>query len=117
MPVTISAQFATASGQVIDLVGPKGYIHGWIFVGVPMLGDRVHHPHLGTGTVTGTSEGPAGEDNYVRVKFDKAGGEHKFEVRHVPGIPGFKPRTGPDPARGRPAPARGRAPRRGRPRW
>lgn len=33
-------------------VGPKGYIHGWIFVGIPTEGAKVFHPHVGHGTVS-----------------------------------------------------------------
>lgn len=37
----------------IDKVGPKGYIHGWIYVGPQAVGAKVFHPHHGHGTVTG----------------------------------------------------------------
>lgn len=33
-------------------VGPKGYEHGWVFVGAPGVGAVVHHPEHGKGTVT-----------------------------------------------------------------
>lgn len=36
-------------------VGPKGYIHGWIYVGGVSSGSGVNHPTLGAGTVTGFS--------------------------------------------------------------
>jgi hypothetical protein len=32
-------------------VGPKGYEHGWIFVGAPGIGALVHHPEHGHGKV------------------------------------------------------------------
>lgn len=62
------------SGQprhVIELVGPKGFIHGWVFVGAPGAGQAVHHPRHGKGVVTGADSG------HVRVKFGS--GEHSFE--------------------------------------
>lgn len=59
----------------VTKVGPKGYIHGWIFVGVPGVGDSVHHPQHGRGTVTGAAGG------HVSVAFD-SGAHHQFET-HV----------------------------------
>jgi hypothetical protein len=56
-------------------VGPKGYIHGWIFVGAPGVGARVHHPKHGDGTVT------AHDGKRATVKFDKTGETHTFEAR------------------------------------
>lgn len=61
-------------GAVIELVGPKGFIHGWIFVGVPAYGDKVYHPHHGHGTVTDSG------DHHVSVRFD-SGASHSFPVR------------------------------------
>jgi hypothetical protein len=63
------------------------------------MGDRVTHPQHGRGTVTGHGSGPDKADNHVTVKFDRAGAKHQFEVQRTAGVPGFKPRTGPDPAR------------------
>lgn len=59
-------------------VGPHGYIHGWHFVGVPGVGERVHHPHLGKGTITGIGGGQ------VHVRFD-SGHAQPFEHRTGPG--------------------------------
>lgn len=46
--LTIAAQ---ARAELLK-VGPKGYVHGWIYVGPPKVGARIHHPDLGHGTVT-----------------------------------------------------------------
>ena len=58
----------------ISRVGPKGYIHGWVFVGAPGVGAHVVHPHLGRGTVTEAS------GSHVKVRFE-SGGHHAFPVR------------------------------------
>lgn len=55
-------------------VGPHGYIHGWIFVGVPATGAKVFHPQHGYGTVTGHT------GSHAVVKFT-GGQQHNFE-RH-----------------------------------
>ena len=60
--------------KVVDLVGPHGYIHGWIFVGIPVAGQEVYHPQHGRGTVTESGEG------HVKVGFD-AGHSASFPVR------------------------------------
>jgi hypothetical protein len=60
--------------KVVDLVGPKGYIHGWIFVGIPGPGQEVYHPQHGRGTVTDSGSGR------VKVSFD-AGHSKTFPVR------------------------------------
>lgn len=52
-------------------VGPKGYEHGWIFVGAPGVGDAVRHPHHGGGIVTHAT------DTHVHVKFGS--GTREFE--------------------------------------
>lgn len=44
-------------------VGPKGYIHGWIHVGAPGVGDDIHHPSHGKGKVTAVS------GSHVTAKF------------------------------------------------
>lgn len=54
-------------------VGPHGYIHGWIFVGVPGVGDAVHHPSHGKGVIEGHDE------KHVTVRF-ASGKTHSFEV-------------------------------------
>lgn len=59
-------------------VGPKGYIHGWIFVGAPGVGARVFHPQHGHGTVTGH------DGKHATVKFD-GGKTHSFEAREGEG--------------------------------
>lgn len=56
-------------------VGPKGYIHGWIFVGAPGVGARVFHPQHGMGTVT------AHHGTHVDVSFEKSGAKHTFEAK------------------------------------
>lgn len=59
-------------------VGPKGYEHGWIYVGPPKVGARVHVPDLGRGTVTRRGK------KTTAVRFD-SGAEHSFE--HVDETP------------------------------
>lgn len=49
--------------RTIDLVGPKGYIHGWIFVGIPAPGDKVSIPGHGRGTVV------SGNAKHARVRL------------------------------------------------
>jgi hypothetical protein len=66
-------------------VGPKGYIHGWIFVGAPGVGDRVQHPQHGAGTVT------AHDGRHATVTFDK-GGAHTFQAREDTGAGRLVPR-------------------------
>jgi hypothetical protein len=63
-----------ARPKVVDLVGPHGYIHGWIFVGIPGAGQEVYHPQHGRGTVTASGGGR------VQVSFD-AGHSKTFPVR------------------------------------
>jgi hypothetical protein len=73
-----SRQLANDDGA-IELVGPKGFIHGWIFVGAPGVGGRVFHPGTGNGTVTGHDGGS------VHVKFDYGGGTRTFQRGHSKG--------------------------------
>lgn len=74
---TITQAAAIPSG-LEGKVGPKGFIHNWIFVGVPVLGQAVHHAHLGAGTITHVT------GHSVHVQF--AGGHHReFAVEHDPG--------------------------------
>lgn len=56
-------------------VGPKGYIHGWIKVGPGVVGERVHHPELGAGTVSRAGAATVG------VHFD-SGAYHAFDHGH-----------------------------------
>lgn len=79
----------------IAKVGPKGYIHGWIFVGIPVPGQDVTHESLGHGKVTEV------HPDTVKVKFDD-GSEHTLhhvksldstpadESRYLPGSPKYK---------------------------
>lgn len=55
--------------------GPKGYIHGWIFVGPQAAGARVFHPEHGHGTVTRTGKRSVG------VQFDRG---HHASFQHNP---------------------------------
>src|SRR5262245_1197720 len=64
----------------LEKVGPKGYIHGWIKVLPGEVGDIVHHPELGRGTVTRRGKRTVG------VQFD-SGKYHAFDH-------GAKDRTG-----------------------
>lgn len=61
-------------------VGPKGYEHNWVFVGIPGVGGRVRHPHHGHGKIT------AHEGNEVTVAFDR-GHERTFHAAHRPDHP------------------------------
>jgi hypothetical protein len=59
-------------------VGLKGYIHNFIFVGVPLPGQQVYHPHLGPGTVTHVT------DHHVHVRFARTGEDRVIPVTHDP---------------------------------
>lgn len=72
--------------KVINLVGPAGYIHGWIYVGVPAVGAEVYHPGHGRGTVTSSEAGR------VQVAFD-AGHSKSFPVRSHQGPGHFEQMT------------------------
>lgn len=61
-------------------VGPKGYIHGWIFVGPQAVGSRVFHPQHGHGRVAHVKDGQA------RVHFD-GGKKHTFDTSKTPKKP------------------------------
>lgn len=69
------------TGETALKVGPHGYIHGWIFVGVPGVGDEVNHPSHGKGTITGH------DDKHVTVHF-ASGKDHSFEVHRSAGEEG-----------------------------
>lgn len=62
--------FVERVSQHLIKVGPKGYEHGWIFVGTPGVGAVIHHsgtgikPGHGRGTVTHV------DGQHVHVKFD-----------------------------------------------
>jgi 8-oxo-dGTP pyrophosphatase MutT (NUDIX family) len=63
-------------------VGPHGYEHNWVFVGIPGVGDEVHHPVHGKGTVSEVTGG------HVAVRFH-SGAEHSFaRAAKEPGKPG-----------------------------
>lgn len=59
-------------------VGPKGYEHGWVFVGVPGVGARIHHPEHGPGVVTRHNKKTMG------ARFDKG---HEAAFEHAPETP------------------------------
>lgn len=84
--VTVAPEVMTISGQALEFVGPAGYIHGWIFVGVPGPGQEVYHPLHGRGTVTGTQGGK------VQVNF-AAGHSRSFPVRSHQGPGHFEQMT------------------------
>ena len=65
-------------------VGPHGYIHNWIFVGIPVAGEHVFHPDHGHGTVHTANPG------HVDVHFHKTGQTHRFQVRPDPGPSHFE---------------------------
>ena len=80
-------------------VGPKGYIHGWIYVGPAKLTHpfEVHHPELGRGVMTRRGSKTVG------IQFDS--GYHAFEHKpeapgvggsHFIGRPGHGSGTGPE---------------------
>ena len=70
--------FDEAVQQFVGKVGPKGYIHGWIFVGIPTAGALVHHPQHGTGTVISR------HGSHVEVQFHRTGHTHIFAVDDNP---------------------------------
>lgn len=63
--------------DVISRVGPHGFIHGWIFVGIPGTGERVYHSRHGHGVVTGH------DGRHVNVRFN-AGHSRTFHVEPDP---------------------------------
>ncbi len=65
-------------------VGPKGYIHGWIFVGPQAVGARVFHPQHGHGTVARSGKRTA------TVHFDSG---HRAAFEH--GTCGAHPNVAP----------------------
>lgn len=83
-PPTVLAQ-RPVSGLAEYRVGPHGYIHGWIFVGIPAAGAKVFHPQHGHGTVTET------DGKHVTVGFGD-GAKHSFETRPGTGAPRLEPR-------------------------
>jgi hypothetical protein len=69
----------------LNKVGPKGYEHNWVFVGVPGAGGRVFHPHHGHGTVN------EHRGDSVSVHFD-SGHKADFAAGHGHGEPKLQPR-------------------------
>lgn len=71
--------FIDRVSQHLVKIGPKGYEHGWHFVGVPGVGDVVHHsgpgirPGHGRGTVSHV------DGQHVHVSFDNG---HKGSYEH-----------------------------------
>lgn len=65
----------------VEKVGPHGYIHGWIFVGIPGIGDAVSHPASGhgAGVITGRDE----EHHRITVHFAN-GHDHTFDYDPEP---------------------------------
>jgi hypothetical protein len=55
-------------------VGPKGYIHGWVFVGAPGVGAHVFHPRHGHGEVSRVDE-----HGHTHVQFGD-GKKRSFET-------------------------------------
>lgn len=86
------AALALAAAPELVKVGPHGYIHGWIFVGIPGTGDHVFHPGHGHGQVTESE--PAGEHGHahVSVAFDD-GHSASFPVRSQAGPGHFERMT------------------------
>lgn len=74
----------------VEKVGPKGYIHGWIFVGVPGEGDAVRHPDFGTGKVSRVRELGNGHAS-VSVRWD-SGDFTSHDAIHHEGGSTFVPR-------------------------
>lgn len=69
------------SGTKLNKVGPKGYIHGWIYVGPQAPGSRVFHPEHGHGTVNQHNLDPGKKvRGSVDVHFD-SGEKHSFRAR------------------------------------
>ena len=68
-------------------VGPHGYIHNWIFVGVPVAGGRVFHPQYGHGTVHTHTP------SHVDVHFHKDGQTRRFAVKPDAGPNRFEQMT------------------------
>lgn len=71
----------------LNKVGPKGYEHNWVFVGVPGTGGRVFHPQHGHGTVAEHNGSSA------TIHFD-SGHKADFAAGHDSGPPRLEP-TGP----------------------
>jgi GNAT superfamily N-acetyltransferase len=68
----------------LEKVGPKGYEHGWIFVGIPVAGTIVHHPEHGRGTVAraGKATSTVHFDSGHKAAFEHGGvGEGHFVAR------------------------------------
>lgn len=78
-------------GGAIDLivkVGPKGYIHGWIYVGPPGVGASVRHPKYGKGVVHRSDGGTA------HVRFDSGKKKAFATAKETAGPEHFEKRSG-----------------------
>jgi hypothetical protein len=101
--------FAQRPLTTVLKVGPKGYIHNWIFVGPQAVGAQVFHPAHGHGTVHRIKDGKV----HVRFEGNK---KHSFDLPksppkakpkqtdHFSKKPTGKPASAPKPA-AKPAPA------------
>lgn len=68
----------------LNKVGPKGYIHGWIYVGPQDVGGRVFHHQHGPGTVVSHEVTPGKKvRGGVRVQFDN-GHTEEYQARFKP---------------------------------
>jgi ADP-ribosyltransferase exoenzyme len=80
-----------AVGEIVK-VGPKGYVHGWIYVGPANVGSEVTHPEHGRGVVISAADGAAevkyhdGEFRVYDARFDGSVKPH-FETGHKPDEP------------------------------
>lgn len=72
-------------------VGPKGYIHGWIYVGTGAAydGEAVSHPDFGAGKITRMSMDHDVGTVVAHVDFGGDVGEKKFEFIGSLGHPGI----------------------------
>lgn len=83
----------------LEKVGPKGYIHGWIHVGAPGVGDVVDHPEFGSGRVvragrrTNTVQFADGERRAFEHGGMGAEGVHFAERLRKPRAPRTAPAT------------------------
>lgn len=68
---------ATVWPDLLVKVGPKGYIHGWVFVGAPGIGAIVHHPTHGRGVVSRFDE-----HGHAHVDFPKGTGRFEHVADH-----------------------------------
>ncbi len=66
LPKILAAATEKVTAASITKVGPKGYIHGWVYVGPPdSRGRSIQHPNLGDGYVNGADQ----KTGTANVKF------------------------------------------------